>query len=251
MKKALFVTFLLSPLFLFAQSMHQLQPQLAVGSLFPPLDFKTIDTRSQHYPFSLPPLSFATNALNPYLDTKTVELHYNLLHKAYVDNLNKALSGTPWEKSSLKELFINGSKLPVKIKNMAGGYWNHSFYWYCLTLPTPIKTVPEPISSSIIKDFGSVEGFKNHFKEEALNLFGSGWVWLIQDKTGKLVIVTTPNQDNPMMDFSPVQGKPLLTCDLWEHAYYLQYQNHRGDYIDAFWNLVDWDKVNDLFTRKD
>jgi superoxide dismutase, Fe-Mn family len=231
MKKFLFVSLIFCPFFLFADMMEEVH--------------------QQHYPFSLPSLPYSFNSLEPYIDSKTVEIHYGRHHKAYVDNFNKAIANTPWEKASFQELFANASKLPLKIKNNAGGHWNHSFYWYCLRPSSIKKAIPEELKEALTKDFGSLDIFKERFKEASLDVFGSGWAWLIQEKSGKLAIVKTPNQENPLMDLSPVQGKPLLCCDVWEHAYYLKYENRRGDYFDAFWNLVDWDKVNALFLKKD
>jgi superoxide dismutase, Fe-Mn family len=194
-------------------------------------------------PFKLPPLPYSYDALEPYIDTQTMQIHHDKHHSAYVDNLNKALSKYPnLTDKSLEYLLANLEVLPATIKeavrNNGGGHYNHSLFW---TIMGKNKG-GEPkgkLKQDIEKTFGSFENFKKEFKAAALGQFGSGWAWLIKDKYNKLMIVTTPNQDSPiMMGISPIMG-----LDVWEHAYYLKYQNKRGDYIDNWWNVVNWDEI--------
>ena len=194
-------------------------------------------------PFSLPALPYAYNALEPHFDAMTMEIHHSRHHQAYVTNLNKAISGTPAESLSLEEIIKNISKYPTSIRNNGGGHWNHSFFWKILS---PKKQQPsENLLSLINKDFGSLDKMQADFNAAATSRFGSGWAWLIvQD--GKLKVCSTPNQDNPLMDIAEIKGKPVLGIDVWEHAYYLKYQNKRADYVKAFWNLVNWQEVEQL-----
>lgn len=194
------------------------------------------------------PLPYATDALEPNIDKMTMEIHYGRHHKAYVDNLNKATAGKPEEKMTPTELVktITKETAPA-VRNNGGGHWNHSFFW---TIMAPAKgaTPNAALSAAITKDFGSLDEMKKKFKEAASGRFGSGWAWLIV-KDKKLVISSTPNQDNPLMPVADVQGSPILGIDVWEHAYYLKYQNKRADYIDNFWNVVNWDKVGELYAE--
>lgn len=194
-------------------------------------------------PISLPALPYAYNALEPHFDAMTMEIHHSRHHQAYVTNLNKAISGTPAESLSLEEIIKNISKYPTSIRNNGGGHWNHSFFWKILS---PKKQQPsENLLSLINKDFGSLDKMQADFNAAATSRFGSGWAWLIvQD--GKLKVCSTPNQDNPLMDIAETKGKPVLGIDVWEHAYYLKYQNKRADYVKAFWNLVNWQEVEQL-----
>lgn len=197
--------------------------------------------------FLLPPLPYRFDALEPSIDTKTVDIHYSRHHKAYVDNLNKAIQGTPYQKCTMLELFQQASTLPAAVRNNAGGHWNHAFYWSVLR-PMQNNAGPSPKFQKLLEDtFGSVDMFKQQFKQAGLSTFGSGWAWLIKDQNGKLVVKGMPNQDNPLMDLAEVKGTPLLTCDVWEHAYYLKYLNRRDEYMDAFWNIVDWERVEELY----
>jgi superoxide dismutase, Fe-Mn family len=190
--------------------------------------------------FTLPALTFATDALEPNIDKLTMEIHHDRHHKAYVDNLNKAIVGTKFENSTLAEMMKVGVKLPAAIRNNGGGHWNHSFFWESLS---PTATTPGPATITAITDaFGSFDKFKEEFAKAATGRFGSGWAWLVANK-GKVSIGSTPNQDNPLMKGADITGTPLLGLDVWEHAYYLKYQNKRADYIKAFWNVVDWKKV--------
>ena len=191
--------------------------------------------------FTLPALPYAHDALEPHIDTTTMQIHHGKHHQAYVDNLNKAVAGTPNENKSLEELVANAGTISPAVRNNGGGHWNHTFFWESLgpnAGGTPSGKLAEGISSA----FGSFDAFKEKFNNAGLTRFGSGWAWLIW-KGGKLEISSTPNQDNPLMDVAEVKGTPLLGVDVWEHAYYLKYQNRRAEYLGVFWNVVNWNKV--------
>ncbi len=200
------------------------------------------------YPIVLPPLPYAYDALEPFIDKQTMEIHHDKHHKAYVDNVNKVLDEK--SKLSLEDYFKNISKHDKSIRNNGGGHYNHSLFWTLLkenkegkeNLPTG-KVLEE-----INNHFKSFDEFKKLFAEQATKRFGSGWVWLVKDNKGKLLIGSTPNQDNPLMDVSDIKGKPVLCLDVWEHAYYLKYQNKRADYVNAWWNVINWDRVNELLS---
>ena len=194
--------------------------------------------------FSLPALPYAFDALEPHIDRLTMEIHHDRHHKAYVDNLNKALPGTT---KSLEEILATVSTQPVSVRNNGGGHWNHSFFWNVLA-PAKSSKPSAALAKQIDTDFGSFDAFKAEFAKVATSRFGSGWAWLIK-KDGKLVISSTPNQDNPLMDLAEIKGQPILALDVWEHAYYLKYMNKRADYIAAFWNLVNWDFVSTNFDK--
>jgi Fe-Mn family superoxide dismutase len=195
--------------------------------------------------FELPQLPYASNALEPNIDAQTMEIHHGRHHKAYVDNLNNAVLGTEAEGKTIEEIVKNISKYPAPIRNNGGGHWNHAMFWNWLS-PSGGGNPTGEIADAIDKDFGSFDKFKEEFAKAAATRFGSGWAWLIV-QNGKLVVSSTPNQDNPLMDVAEVKGTPVLGLDVWEHAYYLKYQNKRPDYVAAFWNLVNWDKVNELY----
>ena len=192
-------------------------------------------------PFKQAPLPYDFGALEPSIDKLTMEIHYTKHHAAYVKNLNDAVKGTEFEKKSLDEILKTISKAPAPIRNNGGGHWNHTFFWEVMG---PKKTAEPvgPVADAIKAQFGTFEKFKEEFAKAATTRFGSGWAWLVA-KDGKLTIGSTPNQDNPLMDVSDIKGTPLLALDVWEHAYYLHYQNKRADYIKAFWDVVNWDKV--------
>lgn len=198
------------------------------------------------WPFALPRLPFSYDALEPAIDTKTVEVHYSRHHKAYVDALNKAMKGTDWTKYRLEELFSQASKLPTAIRNNVGGHWNHTFYWNCIRSPMANPGPSKKMLTILEKNFGSFDAFKAQFKEAGVTEFGSGWTWLIVKPDGSLAVVASNNQDNPLMDMAERKGTPILTCDVWEHAYYLKYLNRRDEYMDSFWNVVNWQRVEEL-----
>ncbi len=196
--------------------------------------------------FTLPALPYAHNALEPHFDQLTMEIHHGKHHQAYVTNLNNAIAGTDAEKLSLEEIVKNISKYPAPVRNNGGGHWNHSFFWTVLG-PNAGGQPTGALADAITSAFGSFDAFKEEFAKAGVSRFGSGWAWLIVNKEGKLQITSTPNQDNPLMDVAEVKGTPVLGLDVWEHAYYLKYQNRRPDFIAAFWNVVNWAEVAKLF----
>jgi Fe-Mn family superoxide dismutase len=195
--------------------------------------------------FTLAPLPYAHDALEPHIDTQTMQIHHGKHHQAYVDNLNKAIAGTEHENKSLEELVAYAGSISPAVRNNGGGHWNHTFFWESLA-PNAGGTPTGKLADAINEAFGSFDAFKEKFAAAGMTRFGSGWAWLIE-QDGKLVISSTPNQDNPLMDVADVKGKPILGVDVWEHAYYLKYQNRRADYLAAFWNVVNWNKVAERF----
>ncbi|TAH26123.1 MAG: superoxide dismutase [Cytophagales bacterium] len=195
--------------------------------------------------FELPVLPYATDALEPHFDKMTMEIHHGKHHNAYVTNLNKALEGHEMSGKSIEEILKNISKLSPAIRNNGGGHYNHSLFWKLLS-PTSSGKPSGELASAIDKKFGSFEKFKEDFAAAGVSRFGSGWSWLIVSN-GDLAITSTPNQDNPLMDIAEVKGSPILALDVWEHAYYLKYQNRRPDYIASFWNIVNWSEVEKLY----
>lgn len=195
--------------------------------------------------FELPSLPYAYAALEPHFDAQTMEIHHSKHHQAYVTNLNNAIAGTDAEGKSLEEIVANISKYPMPVRNNGGGHWNHSFFWKLLSADGN-RTPEGHLAKAIDEAFGSFDEFKTKFSAASVGRFGSGWAWLIV-ADGKLAITSTPNQDNPLMDVAEAKGTPILGLDVWEHAYYLRYQNRRPDYIAAFWNVVDWHVVADLY----
>lgn len=194
---------------------------------------------------SLPQLPYATNALEPHIDAKTMEIHHGKHHQAYVDNLNKALAGSDGENKSLEELMANISAYPAAVRNNGGGHYNHSLFW---TILGPNGGSPSGNLATAINDaFGSLDGLKEKMNAAGTTRFGSGWAWLIV-KDGKLEVTSTPNQDNPLMDVAEVKGTPILGIDVWEHAYYLNYQNRRPDYLAAIWNVINWEEVGKRYS---
>jgi Fe-Mn family superoxide dismutase len=197
--------------------------------------------------FELPPLPYAYDALEPHIDANTMQIHHGKHHAAYVNNLNAALTGTPHEGKSLEELMSIVSQLAPAVRNNGGGHFNHSLFWTVLS-PNGGGAPTGELATAIARDFGSFETFKEKFAQAAATRFGSGWAWLCSEK-GKLSICSTPNQDNPLMDVvTDCKGIPVLGLDVWEHAYYLKYQNRRPDYISAFWNIVNWNEVSRRYT---
>ncbi len=189
--------------------------------------------------FVLDPLPYANDALEPHFDALTMEIHHDRHHQAYVINLNAAIAGTDLEGKTIEELMAGISATPTPVRNNGGGHYNHTFFWNILAPNaggSPVGTLATAIDST----FGSLDNLKAEFKKAGIGRFGSGWAWLIVKADGSLAITSTPNQDNPLMDVAEVKGTPILGLDVWEHAYYLKFQNKRPDYIDTFWNLVDW-----------
>ena len=195
--------------------------------------------------FTLPALPYAFDALEPHIDARTMEIHHGKHHNAYVTNLNNAIAGTDLESKSLEELMkVAGSNTAVR--NNGGGHWNHSFFWTILS-PTGGGAPSGELAAAIDSKFGSFDAFKEAFNKAGATRFGSGWAWLCVDTKKELCVCSSPNQDNPLMDVAECPGTPILGLDVWEHAYYLHYQNRRPDYIAAFWNLVKWDEVSKRF----
>ena len=192
--------------------------------------------------FEFKALPYAYDALEPYIDKLTVEIHYSKHHKAYFDNFTNAIKGTEMESMAIKDIFKKISKYPVAVRNNGGGYFNHTLYWENMKAHGGGQPTGK-LSEAIKKTFSSFDEFKKQFSDAGKTRFGSGWAWLCLDDKGILCICSTPNQDNPLMDVADKKGAPLLALDVWEHAYYLKYQNKRPDYIEAFWNLVNWDEV--------
>ncbi|SFC52729.1 superoxide dismutase, Fe-Mn family [Flexibacter flexilis DSM 6793] len=192
--------------------------------------------------FELPALPYAYDALEPHFDKLTMEIHHSRHHNAYVTNLNNAVAGTDAEKVSLEDLQKNISKYPVAVRNNGGGHFNHSLFWQVLA-PNAGGVPTGDLAKAIDAAFGSFDKFKEEFSKAAAGRFGSGWAWLVVQEGGKLVVSSTPNQDNPLMDVADVKGTPVLGLDVWEHAYYLKFQNKRPDYISTFWNVVNWTEV--------
>ncbi|SDH32642.1 superoxide dismutase, Fe-Mn family [Vibrio xiamenensis] len=192
-----------------------------------------------------PELPYAYDALEPYIDAKTMEVHYSKHHRTYFDKFIAAIKGSELESTSLKEIFANISKQSPAVRNNGGGYYNHVIYWNCMS-PNGGGEPTGELQTAINNTFGSFAEFKEQFAQAAINTFGSGFAWLIV-KNGELKIVSTNNQDNPLMDVNAEQGEPILALDVWEHAYYISYQNRRPEYIDAWWNVVNWNAVNEHY----
>jgi Fe-Mn family superoxide dismutase len=197
-------------------------------------------------PFTLPNLPYAFNALEPHIDARTMEIHHGKHHNAYVTNLNNAIANTDADKLSIEEICKNISKYPVAVRNNGGGHYNHSLFWTIMG-PNAGGSPSGALADAINAAFGSFDEFKTKFAAAGAGRFGSGWAWLIVDGSKKLQITSTPNQDNPLMDVAEVKGTPILGLDVWEHAYYLNYQNRRPDYIAAWWNVVNWAEVAKRF----
>jgi Fe-Mn family superoxide dismutase len=192
--------------------------------------------------FQLPDLSYDYNALEPYIDARTMEIHHSKHHAAYTANLNKAVEGSSLEGKSIEEILAGVSAQPAAVRNNGGGYYNHNLYWKVMSPGgggEPTGALRETIEGA----FGSFANFRSQFSNAAATRFGSGWAWLVKQPGGSLVVTSTPNQDNPLMDLAEVKGNPVLGIDVWEHAYYLKYQNRRPEYIEAFWNVINWEEV--------
>ncbi len=197
--------------------------------------------------FTLPALPYEFNALEPHIDKETMEIHHDKHHAGYVNNLNKAIEGTEHADKSLEELVKHAGSISPAVRNNAGGHWNHSFFWEILS-PNGGGKPEGKLAQAIDDTFGSFDAMKEKFNAAGAGRFGSGWAWL-GVKDGKLVVCSSPNQDNPLMDVAECKCTPILGCDVWEHAYYLKYQNKRPDYLNAFWNVVNWKKVAENFEK--
>lgn len=200
-----------------------------------------IDTTAAALQFAQVPLGYDYAALEPSIDAMTMDIHYNKHHAAYIKNVNEAIAADKITYGNEKDFFANTSKLSAKARNNGGGAWNHNFFWQSMKPGSGVPT--GKIADALQASFGSIDKFKEQFGQAALTRFGSGWAWLVKDNKGQLKIGSTPNQDNPLMDVSELKGTPLLALDVWEHAYYLKYQNKRADYITNWWNVVNWDEV--------
>jgi Fe-Mn family superoxide dismutase len=198
--------------------------------------------------FELPPLAYDYAALEPNIDARTMEIHYTKHHAAYTTNLNNALAGSEWQDRKIEEVLKTISKLPVAVRNNGGGYYNHNLFWSIMS-PSGGGQPSGDLGAAINTHFGSFEKFKEVFTQAAMTRFGSGWAWLIKSGN-ELKVASAPNQDNPLMDTSDVRGIPILGIDVWEHAYYLKYQNRRNEYVGAFWNVINWEEVTRRFREK-
>ena len=197
--------------------------------------------------FTLPDLPYAFDALEPVIDAQTMQLHHDKHHQAYVDKLNEGVTEEGLEGKSLEEILAGISSASKKVRNNGGGHWNHSFFWEIMG---PSGGGPSGrLAETIDQAFGSFDALKTKFNEAGVGQFGSGWVWLIVNPSGELQVIATPNQDNPLMDDAPVKGVPILGNDVWEHAYYLKYNNRRADYLKAWWDVVNWEKVAGHFAK--
>ena len=197
--------------------------------------------------FTLPALPYAPEALEPHIDAQTMQIHHGKHHQAYVDNLNKAIAGTEHENKSLEELVRSAGSISPAVRNNGGGHWNHSFFWEILG-PNAGGQPTGALADAINSTFGSFDALKEKVNTAGATRFGSGWAWLIV-KDGKLEVTSTPNQDNPLMDVAEVKGTPILGVDVWEHAYYLKYQNRRPEYLTHIWNVINWNKVSEHFSK--
>ncbi|HLF53223.1 superoxide dismutase [Flavobacterium sp.] len=200
------------------------------------------DVKADAGTFEMAKLPYSYDALAPNIDARTMEIHYSKHYLTYTNNLNKAIAGTDFKQLTIEEILSKSVLDSTDLRNNAGGYYNHSLFWECMG-PKAGGQPKDTLAAAITKDFGSFENFKSQFKNAATKQFGSGWAWLIVDKTGKLQVTSTPNQDNPLMPNVLIPGTPILALDVWEHAYYLDYQYKRKNYIDAFFNIINWDVV--------
>lgn len=198
--------------------------------------------------FELPKLNYPNNALEPHIDARTMEIHHDKHHQAYVTNLNNAIAGTEMEKMSIEDICKNISKYPMAVRNNGGGHYNHTLFWEIMG-PKSGGVPTNEVGKAIEAELGGFEKFKTDFSQAGITRFGSGWAWLCVKADGKLCVCSTPNQDNPLMDIAECKGTPILGMDVWEHAYYLDYQNRRPDYIGAFFNVINWNKVNELYLK--
>ena len=198
--------------------------------------------------FKLPKLGYEYDALQPHIDKRTMKIHHTKHHNGYTNNLNNAIAGTPLAKMKIEEILKNAGKHSAAVRNNGGGYYNHDMFWRIIS-PKGGGLPKGKLAKAIDKDFGSYDKFVEEFKTAAATRFGSGWAWLCVSSRGKLFVTSTPNQDNPLMDVADKKGTPIMGLDVWEHAYYLKYQNKRPDYISAFFNVVDWPNVSRNYTK--
>jgi len=205
---------------------------------------ESIATKTENL-FPQPPLGYAYNALEPYIDALTMELHYSKHHASYTKNFNTAIREEHINETDILKIFGSVSKYSTAIRNNGGGYYNHNLLWETMQ-PGNSKIPNGPFANAVVKTFGSFDRLKEEFFKKAMSVFGSGWAWLVNNN-GSLQLTATANQDNPLMDVVPDKGFPLLLIDVWEHAYYLKYQNKRQEYVEAFWNLINWKKVSERF----
>jgi Fe-Mn family superoxide dismutase len=233
--------------FIYSFSLITLAGLLKPGNIFSYKNEIKINERSEKpmAKFELPPLPYSYDALEPYIDAMTMEIHWSKHHGAYVNNLNNAIANTEMEKLSLEELLTNVSKYPVAVRNNGGGHYNHSMFWQIMKKNGGGEPKGE-LKAAIEKTFGSYDNFKAKLSEAAMTRFGSGWAWLVFNQ-GNLLIGSTPNQDNPLMDVSELKGYPILGIDVWEHAYYLKYQNRRNEYVANWFNVINWDAVTERY----
>lgn len=199
--------------------------------------------------FKLPQLPYAYDSLEPFIDARTMEIHHSKHHAAYTNNLNTLIAGTAAENLTIDEILARISEYPIGVRNNGGGFYNHNLFWKVMSPRGGDKPTGD-LLQAIEKDFGSFEAFREKFSAAAATRFGSGWAWLVL-ADGKLVVTSTANQDNPLMDIAEIKGTPVLTLDVWEHAYYLNYQNRRPEYIEAFWHLINWEEVERRFKAPD
>lgn len=197
--------------------------------------------------FTLPELPYAYDALEPHIDKATMEIHHGKHHGGYTKKLNAAIEGSPLADKTIEDILSNIDSAPIAVRNNGGGFYNHSLFWHIMS-PNGGGEPTGALADAINSAFGSFEGFKDQFSKAAATRFGSGWAWLIKKEDGSLAVTSTPNQDNPLMDVAAEKGTPILGLDVWEHAYYLNYQNRRPDYISAFFNVINWEKVAELYS---
>lgn len=206
--------------------------------------------QEQSSAFALPELPYAYDALEPHIDAQTMELHHSRHHQSFVDNLNTAAeAGEVPEGATLEAIVAAAGDYPTGIRNSAGGHWNHSFFWELMAPEAERGEASEDFSAAIEAVYGSMDEFKAAFEAAGADQFGSGWVWLIVNESGELEITSTPNQDNPLMDVAETRGTPVIGNDVWEHAYYLTYNNRRAEYLSSWWNVVDWGQVSDNYAE--
>ena len=216
------------------------------------ISLENFTTPSDDGTFQLPPLPYAYNALVPYIDAQTMEIHYSKHHQKYVDNLNALILKAPELKGkSIEALLSDINNLPdgvrTGIRNNGGGHWNHTFFWQILAPKSEMDQPSGKLKDAMVSQWQTFDNFKEQVKQAGMGVFGSGWVWMIADKSGKLSITTTPNQDNTLMDITKDKGKPIMGVDVWEHAYYLKHQNKRAEYLDDVWNVINWKKAMELY----